>query len=457
MPRIFGRFIPYPAPGAALRSAAVYRLSCMLVITLFAAGGCSSRTLRLRSQIGVDHPAFPATVAGISGRAFSRNNRVDFVSRGEETFERLFAMIDQARHSINMELYIYNTDETGDLLADKLIAKARSGVEVRLLIDAVGGFYFEDETAERLEAGGVQVLLYNPWNNFDMWHYRIRTHRRVVVVDGRLGMLGGFAVTDWWREPYAFNSYPVYDLQAYVEGDVVAQLQSVFLENWKQVSDEVLTGPKFFPAVDWTNASGRSGTTTAGDSDAGVFAMSSGSSPHRELPHESTSSIYENYLFAIGSARSRIRIFTPFFVPDQPLVDALTAAAGRGVDVRIIIPNERFVLESPTYYAGHNYYEELLESGVRIYHFEAGLLHSKGAIFDDLYGIIGSTNFDQRSFKINFENDLHVYDAAAAGQLVVLYDFYERNSTELSLRKFRERGLWVRSQECLWRPLEHEF
>ncbi|MEQ9363723.1 MAG: phospholipase D-like domain-containing protein [Leptospirales bacterium] len=431
-----------------------------LIVFLSASQSCASRRLKVDSEIGVDNPSFPATIAGISGRRFSDRNRIEIISTGEATFERLFEMIDTAKHSINLELYIYNTDTTGDLLADKLIARARDGVRVNLLVDAVGGFYFEDETAERLRAGGVRVHLYNPWNYFDMWGYRIRTHRRVVVVDGRRGMLGGFAVTDWWREPYHYNRYPVYDLQAYVEGDVAAQLQSVFLENWKQVSNEILTGPAYFPEqrppIHNDRDSNTEPRTSPGDWPP-LRAMTSGSSPPREVPHESTSTIYESYLFAIHSARKTIRIFTPFFVPDRSLAEALVDAVARGVDVRVVIPHERFVLESPAYYAGHNYYEQLLDGGVRLFHFEVGLLHSKGAVFDGMYGLIGSTNFDQRSFKIDYENDLHIYDEDLASRLDGLYDFYERNSGELTLLEFRERGLWPRSQECLWKPLEHEF
>ncbi|MCR9140666.1 MAG: phospholipase D-like domain-containing protein [bacterium] len=439
--------------GAAPQTAALL----LVAITI---SGCSSRMLRVDSTIAVAHPAFPATVAGIAGRKFSENNAVEFLSTGAATFERLFEMIRTARHSINLELYIYNTDETGDRLADLLIERAQAGVRVNLLIDAVGGFYFEDETAERLEAGGVKVYLYNRWNYFDMWHYRIRTHRRVVVVDGRRGMVGGFAITDWWHEPYQFFKYPVFDLQAYVEGDVVAQLQSVFLENWKQVSDEVLTGPEYFPATNSQQEATRAAESSeprSTDARRNIFAMTSGSSPPREVPHESTSSIYENYLFAIRSARENIRIFTPFFVPDQALTDELIAASKRGVDVRIVIPDEKYILEAPAYYAGHNYYEELLEGGVRMFHFQIGLLHSKGAVFDELYGLVGSTNFDQRSFKIDYENDLHIYDAGLARELDGMYRFYEQNSAELTLDKFRARGLWPRSQECLWRPIEHEF
>ena len=265
-------------------------LACGLLLSTILAG-CATRTLRVPSDIAVDDPAFPATIAGITGREFTNGNTVEYLTGGPETFARLFEMIDNARHSINIESYIYNTDTTGDLFADRLIARAQAGVKVNLLVDAVGGFYFEDSTMDRLRAGGVRVFLFNTWNHLDPYEYRVRTHRRVVVVDGTRGMVGGFAITDWWREPYHYNKYPVFDLQAYVEGPTVRQLQSIFVENWRQVADEVLTGPRYFPAE------------LPGARHPHSYAMISSSAPPREIPKESTSTIYEVYLFASASAR----------------------------------------------------------------------------------------------------------------------------------------------------------
>ncbi len=327
-------------------------------------------------------------------------NSVRILRNGQETFPALEEAIASARHHVHLEYYIFAPDRTGVRLRDLLIERAKAGVHVRLLVDAVGGVDLNRAfLAPLLKAGGeigwfnvVSFGRFRPRVNF-------RNHRKIVVCDARVGFLGGLNVSD----DYAgiggrFGTWR--DTHARIEGPAIRALQLLFLEDWNFATRRSVTDTTYFAPP-----------PTTGNSVVQIL----GSGPDGDWQ-----SIQQVFFTAIASAQERLSICTPYFVPDDAILTALYAAALRGVDVRLLVPRRSDLVLVAA--AGRSYYDDLLRAGVRIYEYLPGFLHAKTLVMDGLFAIVGSANFDQRSFRLNFEVSAVCYDAEIARQLESLFE-----------------------------------
>lgn len=346
---------------------------------------------------------------------------------GGAKYAALLADIAQARERIHLEYYIYQPDRTGTALRDALIERARAGVTVRLLLDAVGSGATKQRFIQPLIDAGAHVAWFHPMKLRWLWRrpwLNLRTHRKIVVIDGKVGYTGGINITDEEDERLREDAYR--DLHLRLEGDVVRELELVFTEDWCYATGE--------PPIRHVNAAPVQGTIAA-------QVVSSG-------PDSSWEAIHRVHVGAIHAARKRVWLVTPYFVPGEAARMALTSAALGGLDVRLLVPklsDSRLVT-----YAARSYFDELLEAGVKIHEYGPRMLHTKALLCDEEMAIVGSANFDHRSFRLNFEISVMFYNATLAGELAALIE--QECSRAPRARSDRERSLWrTRLPEALAR------
>ncbi|TWH99484.1 cardiolipin synthase [Luteimonas cucumeris] len=352
---------------------------------------------------------------------------------GGNKFEALLAAVAQAQNHVHLEYYIYAADRTGTMLRDALIERARAGVKVRLLLDAVGsGNARRSFFAPLLEAGG-ELCWFHPMRFGRVWQrpwLNMRSHRKIVVIDGRIAFTGGINITDDENDRLRSDAYR--DLHLRLEGEAVRTLQLVFAEDWAYA-----TGSRDFVAeVARATPSEQGGTIPA-------QVLTSG-------PDSSWEAIHRLHVSAIHEAQRRVWLVTPYFVPGEAAMMALTSAALGGLDVRLLVPkmsDSRLVT-----YAARSYFDDLLAAGVKVYEYGPRMLHTKALLTDDDLVMIGSANFDHRSFRLNFEVTMLFRDAALAAQLAALIE--SELSSAPRVRDDRARSLWrYRLPEALARLL----
>ncbi|HPV85461.1 MAG TPA: cardiolipin synthase, partial [Sedimentibacter sp.] len=330
------------------------------------------------------------------GFSYTQNNEIEIYTDGERKFQELFNSIENAKDHIHMEYYIIRNDDLGNKLLNLLSKKAKEGVEVRLLYDSVGGRQISKDKIEKLKNSGVKVAVFFsstiPFVNFKI---NYRNHRKIVVIDGIVGFVGGFNVGN---EYMGLNNKIGYwrDTHLKISGDAVIDLQTRFFLDWSHASkQELMFLPKYFPD---NRIQGK----------VGIQIISSG-------PDKSDEVIKSNYVKMINSAKKSILIQTPYFIPDASVFEAIKIAAASGVDVRIMIPckpDHPFV-----YWATYWYCGGLLKYGVKVYIYEYGFLHAKTLVIDGTVASVGTANFDVRSFKLNFECNAVIYDTKTSQML----------------------------------------
>ncbi len=366
------------------------------------------------------------------GFSYTQNNEIEIYTDGERKFQELFNSIENAKDHIHMEYYIIRNDDLGNKLLNILSKKAKEGVEVRLLYDSVGGRQISKDKIEKLKSSGVKVAVFFastiPFVNFKI---NYRNHRKIVVIDGTVGFVGGFNVGN---EYMGLNNKIGYwrDTHLKISGDAVIDLQTRFFLDWSHASkQELMFLPKYFPD---NRMQGK----------VGIQIISSG-------PDKSDEVIKSNYVKMINSAKKSILIQTPYFVPDASVFEAIKIAAASGVDVRIMIPckpDHPFV-----YWATYWYCGGLLKYGVKVYIYEYGFLHAKTLVIDGTVASVGTANFDVRSFKLNFECNAIIYDTKTSK---MLYDIFMEDlnySMELTRELYLERGILIRFKESVCRLL----
>ncbi len=351
-----------------------------------------------------------------------RGNAIEVLVDGEATYENLFAGIAEARHTLLVQFYIVRNDRAGARLRDALIAKAREGVRVYFLYDGAGCYGLPDAWFEALEDAGVEV------NGFALRrgltrraHVNFRNHRKLVVVDGRLGWVGGFNIGEEYlgRDP-EFGDWR--DVHLWIEGPAVLGLKLSFVEDWYWTSGEI-------PQFDWTPCEATDG------SDVPVLLIPSGPADPRE-----TASLFFQHV--IHSATRRIWIATPYFVPDQAVMAAFQLARLKGVDVRILVARRPDSL--PVHLASFTYFQPLLEAGVRIFRYDAGFLHSKIFVADDRISGVGTLNLDNRSLRLNFEITALLMGSWAASEVEAVFERDFEQSTEMAPQDLEGHSLGFR-------------
>ncbi len=374
---------------------------------------------------GVDSPEFRRSLDAL-GTEMVPNNRAVLLQNGDETFEAMLAALRGAHESINIEMYIFNHGAIATEFARVLSERARSGVEVRLLVDGFGS-HLGDLEGEMASAG-VKVEQYKPLRIYSLDRVGNRTHRRIVTVDGRVGFCGGIGIDDRWKGN-ARNPSEWRETMVRIEGPVVAQLQHAFLEDWVHTTGEVLHGRKQFPA-----------TSPAGDMLAQVISSS-------RTDQSSMAKLL--YYMAIQAARGRIWIENAYFVPDRQIRQGLVNAAARGVDVKVIVPG-KYIDNPNVRLASRFHYGELLDGGVQIFEYLPTMMHNKVMVVDGIWTSIGSINFVNRSMKRNAEVNVSVYDRRFAALAEKMIEEDLSKSERFTKEKWKKRGLLARFGETFF-------
>lgn len=366
---------------------------------------------------GVHDHQFQRSLAGTLGRGFVGGNSVEQLINGAQIFPAMFHAVRSAQESITLETYIYWSGSTGRELAQLLAERAQAGIRVHVLLDWVGG-QLDERLLEHMQNHGVEVRRYNAPKWFNLHRLNNRTHRKLLVIDGKVGFIGGAGVADVWRgnaqDPQHWR-----DTHFTARGPVVRQLQSAFADNWLQATGEVLHGRHYFPDL-----------VAAGSMSAHVFTSA---------PGGGSESMQLMYLLSITAAARTIDLAASYFVPDEMAVQALVEAMRRGVRVRILLPGPH--MDVPLVRrASRSLWGDLLAAGAEIYEYQTTMFHCKLLVVDSLWVSVGSTNFDNRSFSINDEANMNVYDAQFAELQLRTYEEDLKRSTRVTFREWAARS-----------------
>lgn len=368
-----------------------------------------------------------------NGAVLTQDNAVQVFNDGREKFDSLIADIEGAKNHIHIQYYIFRLDGLGTRILDALTAKAKQGVKVRLLYDDMGSRSLRKRHFKKLiEAGGeVETFfpsilpLINPRLNY-------RNHRKIVVIDGRVGYIGGFNVGDEYLGLYRKFGY-WRDTHLRLEGSALHPLQTRFILDWNQASarHDIEYHEELFPVIP------QKGTTT-------MQIVSSG-------PDEEWEQIKDGYVKLINMAKDYIYIQTPYFIPDASFYDAIRIAVLSGIDVRLMIPNKP---DHPfVYWATYSYAGQLLRAGARVFIYDNGFLHTKMIVTDNKASTVGTANIDVRSFKLNFEVNAFIYDEKVSTELAELFLQDMKLSTELTYAAYLERTRMIKTKESIARLL----
>lgn len=361
------------------------------------------------------------TVAGLTDGAVTAGNDCRILQDGA-LFPAMEADIAAARCAIHFETFVWTAGEVERRFVELLIRKAREGVKVRLLIDAMGSSGGDDANLKRLADAGVGVSTYCKPRWWNLRRFNHRTHRKLLIVDGVVGYTFGHGIADQWLGQGQDEKH-WRDTAVRVEGPAVQALQAVFMENWIEESHCVPAGDGCFPELE-----------AKGDSDAHVVSSASG---------DAVSSVALLYTVAIASAKREVIIQNPYFAPDDGVCELLVMMVKRGVAVHLMLPGAH--TDSPfVRRAGCRLYEQLLEGGVRLYEFMPTLIHQKIVIVDEIWSHIGSTNFDARSLSLNEEVGIGIRDPRIAQELKAAFENDLKRSKELTLERWRQRPWYSR-------------
>lgn len=384
---------------------------------------------------GVGSNQFRREVGSLLGPAVVNGNQVDAYNNGEEIFPPMLEAIRGARDTINFETYVYWSGEVGEQFAEAFAERARAGVQVNVIIDWVGGLKMDEDLLELMEDAGANVQLYRPLKWYNVSRLNNRTHRKLLVVDGEVGFTGGVGIADVW-EGDAEDPEHWRDMHFRVRGPVVSQMQAAFNDNWIKATGEVLHGKRYFPPQ-----------AEAGPMDAQMFISS---------PVGGGATMHLMYLMAIAAAEQSLDIHASYFVPDQLAVDALVAAIERGVQVRIIVPGEH--IDSDTVrIASKKLWGPLLEAGAKVYEYKPTMMHVKMIIVDDFMVSVGSTNFDERSFTLNDEASLNVYDRDFALAMREVFEADLRHCETYDYEKWKQRPWTEKFMETVVIPFRSQL
>jgi cardiolipin synthase len=381
----------------------------------------------MRHQFGVRETAFLQTMYALTGLPLVEGNRIEILKNGVCIFPSMLAAIRSAKKTINLEFYIYWDGEIGRTFAQALAERARAGVTVNVILDAVGSAPMSHDLILFLQRNGVNVEWYHPLRWYTLSRVNHRTHRKTLIVDGEIGFSGGVGIADeWLGDADARNHWR--ETVARVEGPVLTQMQFAFMDNGVKSRGELLTGLDYFPTLD-----------KKGDCCAQVVKSS---------PSEGSSAVKLLYIVSIVSARQSIYIANAYFVPDADTLRALEGAVRRGVDVRVIVPGE-YTDVPIVRHAGRWQYERMLKRGIRIFEYQPTMMHAKTMVVDGIWSTIGSSNFDDRSFRLNDEINVNVYDEGVASQMEKMFFEDLARSEEITRRSWLKRPVFDRMKETV--------
>lgn len=409
----------------------------MWILLAFAAGALlvlvianlSSSSKKIEEEIEhlypVKDPQFVRAVGSLLGPPIVEGNRVRALCNGDEIFPSMLEAIRGARRTICFETFIYWSGSIGREFADALSERARAGVSCHVVLDWVGSNRIEESLVETMKAAGVRVVRYHPLRWYNVGRLNNRTHRKLLIVDGRVGFTGGVGIADNWLG-HAQDAEHWRDSHFRLEGPAVAHMQAAFMDNWIETCAEVLHGEEYFPAL-----------RPAGPHAAQVF---------RSSADDGSESVRLMYLLSITSATATVRISNAYFVPDALAVRSLVAAQRRGARVEIIVPG-RHIDQKLVRRASRSLWGPLLEAGVAIYEYQPTMYHVKVMVVDEVWTSVGSTNFDNRSFRLNDEANLNVLDPDFAAAQARVFEEDKIRSRRITLEEWRRRPWRERAME----------
>ena len=413
-----------------------------VTISLFSRLGRRPGRLHADDAPPVDTEDFLAALAGAVNGSVQKGGEAVLLNNGDGFLPLLYDDIAQARRSINFMVYIWEPGEMCEQMSAALARRAADGIQVRVLLDGLGGIRIPHEAVERMKAAGVRIQRFRPPRVGRLTRFHKRNHRRAIVFDGCVGYTGGAAVGDKWlgdaQSPEHWR-----DMMVRVTGPLAADLQSAFAELWAHCCGEMLVGRDFYPAH-------ATGVGAVPDGDGGGDGGGEEDMPrHVGLISSPSSDEHPVRLFfnlAFLAARERLWITTPYFVPDRGTRLNIAARAQAGVDVRLLLPNE-YTDAKPIRWAAHGFYAKLLEQGVRIWEYQPTMLHTKAVVVDGAWSIVGSANLDIRSKELNEENLLGVLHGPLAQQLEEAFLHDLERAKEIKLEEWKRRGVVARALE----------
>jgi cardiolipin synthase len=389
----------------------------------------------LQHTFGVSDPEFFGSALALSAPVPLAGNKIDLLQNGDEYFPAMLAAIRRAKKTINFEAYIIYSDTVGRAFRDALVERAHAGVQVRVLLDGLGsGWKLDNADVKMLQQAGCKFAYYHPLLSWRIDRTNRRSHRRVMVIDGRVAFTGAVGFAEEWSG-HAQDPKHWHDVQMRVEGPLVSLLQNAFEEHWIKTFGETLSGADQFPALN-----------PAGDIRAQAIASHSFSM----APVPLTQAV------SFAAAEERIWITNAYCTPTHDQVTLLVQAVQRHVDVRLIVPGEHN--DQPlTKSAGRAAYGRLLEGGVRIFEYQPTMIHTKAMVIDGMFSLLGSSNLDPRSSEINEELDLAIYDREFGHRMEEMFEKDLRQSKDYTLQQFRDRSLWERITEELMLPFRSQL
>jgi cardiolipin synthase len=373
----------------------------------------------------VEDPQFMRAMGMLLGPDIVPGNRVAELINGDRIFPAMLEAIRGAKSTVLFETFIYWSGEIGDQFAEALSERARAGVKVHVLLDWVGSIKVDRELLQKMESAGVEAHMFHPLRWYNLGRINNRTHRKLLIVDGRIGFTGGVGIAPPWTGD-AQDADHWRDDHFRVEGPVVAQMQSVMLSNWSKTTGYILHGPDYFPDL-----------PEVGSQHAQMFHSS---------PSGGSDSMQLMYLIAITAATRSIDMASAYFVPDEMARLALVAAMKRGVRVRVITPGRR-TDQQVVRRASRALWGDLLDAGAELYEYQPTMFHCKVMIVDGLLTSVGSTNFDPRSFHLNDEANLNIYDREFAGRMTQVFEQDLARCRQIRLADWQRRPLAEKAME----------
>ena len=395
---------------------------CLVILFLNLRAGEKQIHYELAHRFSVEDPQFLRCMGQLLGPGILPGNRITALQNGDQIFPAMLNAIRGAQETITFETYIYWSGEIGKQFSEALSERARGGVKVHVMLDWAGSGKFKAKYLEELKAAGVEVELYHPLSWYNLARINNRTHRKLLVVDGRIGFTGGVGIADLWQGN-ADSQDHWRDSHYQIEGPAVAQLQAAFTDNWIKTRAQVLFGSHYFPEL-----------KSVGGSLAQGFKSSRG---------EGSESVRLMYLLSIASAIKNIRLQAAYFVPDKLAIQTFVSAGERGVKIEIIVPGPHMdakIVQS----ASRSLWGVLLDAGVEIYEYQPTMYHCKVLVVDDVWVSVGSTNFDDRSFRLNDETNLNIYDAAFAAEQVKVFDQDKDRSRLITRSELKNRSHFLK-------------
>ena len=391
-------------------------LAWLVLVFLFTPG----INYHLAHRTSLHDEGFLYTLQSTCQAALHHGNAVRVYTNGEAFYPAMIEAIAGATRSVNMECYIFQPGRIADRFIEALSERARAGVNVTIVVDAIGSLFFWGRPVRRLRKAGCRIESYQRLRWYSLARLNNRTHRELLIVDGRVAFVGGAGIADWWAHGRR-KRRPWRDTMARIEGPIVAALQGVAAENWLECCGEIFTGPEYFPDLEPV------GNTTA-------FVVKSSPSDRATVSRVTFQLLME-------AADHGVRITTPYFLPDRALRRALVELAGRGVSISVIVPG-RHTDQQWVRFASRRMWGALLRAGIRIYEYRRVMMHAKMLIIDDLWTVIGTTNIDNRSFEHNDEVNVAMRDPEVAARLLEDYARDVGDSDEVTLERWQRRPLW---------------